>query len=65
MNASMVGEKASDLGPLRGLKAESGCFSTKGTLHATQELFLGPFGLKVPCMHVKVVTLHARTVLVA
>ena len=65
MNASMVGHKASDLGPLRGHKAESGCFSTQGRLHATQELVLGHFELKLPCMHIKFVTLRAISIVEA
>ena len=65
MNASMVGDEGADLGPLRGHKVERGCFSTQERLHATQGFVLGPFELKVPCKHVKVVTLHARSIVEA
>ena len=62
MNASMVRDKASDLGPLRGHKAEIGCFSTQIRTHATQELVLGNFELILPCMHVKFITLRDRSI---
>ena len=56
-----LGARVSDLGFLRDPKAESNCFRTHGKPHACWEFLFEPLGLILPCMHIKFVTLRARS----